>query len=196
MRIALAVVVGVALAGCASTKANTSQEPSAVQAEPLAPAEAEAPASSQEDPSRYVDAERRFEIHRPDGSWNFRDGRELSTESIEVPVVVANAAQGAQVVVQVAPAVATTTQFAERLTLGLRTRAGFATTEIEPIPLADGAVGFDFDVADQVHGRVAILEGGGGQVYVLLATWPQGAPATLERDIDHILNSMKPSELP
>lgn len=174
----------VALAGCAGSKAASKTEtaPTAeVQPQP-------APAPQQK---TYVDAEKRFEIQRPDGDWTFRPGAELSTESIEVPVVVTNSTKGAQVVVQVAPAVATPTQFAERLTVGLRTRAGFETSEIQPIPLAEGAVGFDFDVADQVHGRVAILEGGEGRVYVLLATWPQDAPAGVEKDIDSILASMK-----
>lgn len=182
MRTAWVAALCVALAGCAGSKAASKTEtaPSA-QAQPEAAPEQKT----------YVDAEKRFVIQRPDGDWKFRPGAELSTESIEVPVVVTNADKGAQVVVQVAPAVATPTQFAERLTVGLRTRAGFETSEIQPIPLAEGAVGFDFDVADQVHGRVAILEGGEGRVYVLLATWPQDAPAAVEKDIDSILASMK-----
>ena len=176
---------------CAST------QPKRVETEPTLDLEASAAAAAplepvaQVDEARYVDPENGFEIEKPTSEWSFRSGEELSTESIAVPLVVANSDKGAQVVVQVAPAVATPAQFAERLTEGLTSRAGFETSAVKPIPLAEGAVGFDFEVGDQVHGRVAILEGTQGRVYVLLATWPQGAPGGVEGEIDAILGSMK-----
>lgn len=179
--------------GCAST-------PSKKQGEPVAPSEVgeqqkaaggEVKRVAEKNDVDFVDTENGFQIHRPSDAWAFSSGKELSTDSIAVPVVIANAKQGAQVVVQIAPAVATPAQFAERLTEGLNTRAGFQTTEVKPIPLAEGAVGFDFSVADQVAGRVAILEGSEGRVYVLLATWQQGAPAEVESDINAIIGSLK-----
>jgi hypothetical protein len=109
-------------------------------------------------------------------------------------LVISSEEDSAQVIVQIAPAVATPNQFAQRLSVGLRARAGFSISEVVPIPLADGAVGFDFRVQDQVHGRVAILEGTPGRIFVLLATWPQDAPASVENDIDHILSSMRTVE--
>jgi hypothetical protein len=110
---------------------------------------------------------------------------------VAVPVIVAHRNTGAQVVVQVAPAVATPAAFAERLTNGLRTRPGFTTTEVEPIPVADGAVGFAFTMGDQVAGRVAVVGGQSGHVYVLLATWPQGAPPSVIAGVDEIVRSLK-----
>ncbi|MGC4117023.1 MAG: hypothetical protein QM765_21165 [Myxococcales bacterium] len=142
----------------------------------------------------FVDRENGFTIGRPGRAWKFRPGEAMNTENIVVPLVMSDESTGAQVVVQVAPAVASPAQFAERLTSGLKSREGFATSEVQPIPLADGAVGFDFLVGDQVHGRVAIIEGSAGRVYVLLATWPRGSPEGVETDVDFILGSMKTGE--
>jgi len=149
------------------------------------------PVAETGDEQHHVDAENGFTIDRPNTTWNFFEGSELSTETIAVPLVVSNTDQNAQVVVQIAPAVATPFQFAERLVAGLNSRAGFETTNIQPIPLGDGAVGFDFSVEEEVKGRVAILEGTEGRVFVLLATWPKKAPRGIEQDIDSIIGSMK-----
>jgi hypothetical protein len=186
-------VMGLLLAGCASTKPFQAEPEPAMPPAVDAKATAEAPAMTAESAQsvKYVDPVNGFTIERPDPSWVFRAGEELSTETIVVPLVITNADKGAQVVVQVAPSVATPNQFAERLTTGLKTRAGFATSEIQPIPLAEGAVGFDFEVGDQVVGRVAILEGAAGRVYVLLATWPRGSTEGVSSDVDRILASMK-----
>ncbi|HTP29497.1 MAG TPA: hypothetical protein VMK12_28005, partial [Anaeromyxobacteraceae bacterium] len=143
--------------------------------------------------NRFVDRENGFSIARPRDSWSFRAGEDLNTENIVVPVIVSDSTSGAQVVVQVAPAVASPSQFAQRLTSGLQSRVGFSTGEVQSIPLAEGAVGFDFQVGQQVRGRVAIVEGSDGRVYVLLATWPRGAPASVEQDVDRILGSIKTS---
>lgn len=189
-----AALAAAVAAGCASGGAARSQ--SAAQLKPGASGSSEAAhAGSKASGTEYFfDAQNGFRIQRPDASWSFKPGRELSTDSIAVPLVIANAASQAQVVVQVAPAVATPSQFAQRLSTGLKSRAGFATGDVEPIPLADGAVGFDFAVGDEVRGRVAILEGKEGRVYVLLATWPQGAPGGVEREINQIFASMQIAE--
>lgn len=143
------------------------------------------------DSLKHVDAVNGFEIERPSESWTLHSGEELSTEVILVPVVLLEEAQGAQVIVQIAPAIATPPEFAERLIEGLSTRGEFTTGEIHPIEVAEGAVGFDFSAAEQVLGRVAILDGSDGKVFVLLATWPIGAPPSLDQEIDTILGSMK-----
>jgi hypothetical protein len=142
---------------------------------------------------RYVDPALGFEIARPRGdAWSFTAGEGgTATDSVAVPVIVAHRSTGAQVVVQVAPAVATPIQFAQRLTSGLRSRPGFTTTDVEPIALADGAVGFAFTMGDQVAGRVAVVGGASGKVYVLLATWPQDAPPSVITGVDEIVRSLK-----
>jgi hypothetical protein len=145
----------------------------------------------------YRDVALGFAIERPRGDgWRFSPGEgPAASASVEVPVIVAHRATGAQVVVQVAPAVATPTAFAKRLTDGLRARPGFTTTDVEPITLADGAVGFAFTMGDQVAGRVAVVGGGAGagKVYVLLATWPQDAPPMVISGVDEIVKSLRTS---
>jgi hypothetical protein len=140
----------------------------------------------------YVDPSLGFEIARPRGdAWRFTPGEGTSTaENVAVPVIVAHRASGAQVVVQVAPAVASPAEFANRLTAGLRARPGFTTSEVQAIPLAEGAVGFGFTMGDQVAGRVAVVGGSSGKVYVLLATWPQDAPPAVISGVDEIVRSL------
>lgn len=141
----------------------------------------------------YSDNALGFAIERPRGDgWRFAPGEgPAASASVEVPVIVAHRATGAQVVVQVAPAVATPSAFAKRLTDGLRARPGFTTTDVQPITLADGAVGFAFTMGDQVAGRVAVVQGGAGKVYVLLATWPQDAPPLVISGVDEIVKSLR-----
>jgi|GEM_PF-1479642 len=140
---------------------------------------------------RHVDAVNGFEIARPSESWTLHSGEALSTEVILVPVVLLEEAQGAQVIVQIAPAIAQPAEFAERLIAGLAARGEFTTGEVHPVDIAEDAVGFDFSAAEQVFGRVAILEGSQGKVFVLLATWPMNAPESLGQEIDAILGSVK-----
>ena len=180
-----ALAASALLASCASGR--SAQGPSTTRAPGAATPRSEVVSPKEE---YFVDTENGFRIQRPDATWAFRPGHDLATENIAVPLVIANTGSQAQVVVQVAPAVASPSQFAARLTVGLKARAGFETTDIQPIPLADGAVGFDFEVGDQVHGRVAILDGTEGRVFVLLATWPRSAPQGVERQVDQIFSSM------
>ncbi len=140
---------------------------------------------------RHVDAVNGFEIARPSDAWTIHSGEALSTEVILVPVVLLEEAQGAQVIVQIAPAIAQPAEFAERLIAGLTARGEFTTGEVHPVDIARDAVGFDFSAAEQVLGRVAILEGSQGKVFVLLATWPMNAPESLGQEIDAILGSVK-----
>ena len=170
------VALAVSLLGCSHARTATSSESSSAGANLV-----------------YADPALGFEITRPRGdAWKFTAGDASGISgAVAVPVIVAHRATGAQVVVQVAPAVATPLQFASRLTSGLRSRPGFTTTEVEPIPLADGAVGFAFTMGDQVAGRVAVVSGGSGRVYVLLATWPQDAPPAVISGVDEIVRSLR-----
>ncbi|MBS2028234.1 MAG: hypothetical protein JST54_10045 [Deltaproteobacteria bacterium] len=168
-------VAAVSLLGCSHAKTAATSDSSAAGANLV-----------------YADPALGFEIARPRGdAWKFTPGETSGTTgAVAVPVIVAHRASGAQVVVQVAPAVATPIQFATRLTSGLRSRPGFTTTEVEPIPLAEGAVGFAFTMGDQVAGRVAVVSGSSGKVYVLLATWPQDAPPAVISGVDEIVRSL------
>jgi hypothetical protein len=138
---------------------------------------------------RYVDPQLDFEISRPTGDWLFTPGEPL-TAGIRVPVIVAHPQSGAQVVVQIAPAVATPGELALRLENGLRARPGFDPGTPAPLEGTDDGVGFPFTMGTAVTGRVAILSGT-GRVFVLLATWPTTASADVVAGIDHIVHSLK-----
>ncbi|MBJ6762049.1 hypothetical protein JGU66_14845 [Myxococcaceae bacterium JPH2] len=143
-------------------------------------------------PRRYVDEDLGFEIIRPTAEWQLDEMNERTPEGLSIPVILRHRSSGAQVVLQVAPGVATPTQFAERLTEGLRQQPGFTTTDPQPISLSDNAVGFNFQVGDGVRGRVAVREGNSGRVLMLLATWPTEASAEVLRSVDALLEGVHP----
>lgn len=140
----------------------------------------------------YVDEDLGFEIIRPSDEWLLDATNERTPEGLAIPVVLRHPPSGAQVVLQVAPAVATPTQFAERLTEGLRQQPGFTTTDPVPLSLSDSAVGFNFQVGDGVHGRVAVREGRKGRVLMMLATWPAVAVAGVTQNVDALIQGIRP----
>ncbi len=143
-------------------------------------------------PHRYVDKALGFEFTRPGGEWMLDETDEETPEGLVIPVVLRHPTSGAQVVLQVAPALATPTQFAERLTEGLRSQPGFSTTDPQPLRLSDSAVGFDFSVGESVKGRVAVRDGSPGRVFMLLATWPATTPTEVLRNVDAVFESVRP----
>jgi hypothetical protein len=140
---------------------------------------------------KYIDPDLGFELVRPEGNWQLDANNDTTSEGVAVPVVLRNKDTGAQVVLQIAPAVATPTQFAERLTTGLRDHPGFTATDPMPVPLSDSAVGFDFEMGEKVQGKVAVVEGGSGRVFMMMATWPKAIPGAVAA-VDEIFTSVKP----
>ena len=53
-------------------------------------------------------------------------------------------------------------------------------------------MGFDFEVGEGVRGRVAVTEGSPGRVFMMLATWPAGAPEEVSRSVEAIFGSVQP----
>ena len=141
---------------------------------------------------RYVNQGMGFELIQPGGDWQLDETDEQTPEGLAIPVVLRHRGSGAQVVLQVAPAVATPAQFAERLTLGLRSQPGFVTSEPEPLPMSDSAVGFHFSVGDNVRGRVVVRDGSAGHVFMMLATWPATAPDDVPQAVNALFESVRP----
>ncbi|OJH38377.1 hypothetical protein [Cystobacter ferrugineus] len=150
---------------------------------------------SQESPPesrRYVDQTLGFELTQPGGDWLLDETDEQTPEGLAIPIVLRHRTSGAQVVLQVAPAVASPIQFAERLTLGLRSQPGFVTSDPEPLPMSDSAVGFQFAVGDNVRGRVVVRDGSAGHVFMMLATWPSAAPDDIPETVNTLFESVHP----
>jgi hypothetical protein len=141
---------------------------------------------------RYVDEDLGFEIIRPTAEWQLDETNERTPEGLAIPVILRHRVTGAQVVLQVAPGVASPVQFAERLTQGLRQQPGFVTSDPRPIALSDSAVGFDFQVGDGVRGKVAVREGNSGRVLMMLATWPTEAAAGITDSVDALMAGVRP----
>jgi len=160
----------------------------ATRVQASAPLEAQRAAAAQ----RYVDEELGFELSRPSRDWQLDALDERTPEGLVIPLILRHRASGAQVVLQVAPAVATPTQFAERLTVGLRTQPGFTATDPEPLPLSDSAVGFLFTMGEAVQGKVAVLPGGEDRVFMMMATWPARSPVGVQESVDAIIGSVHP----
>lgn len=140
---------------------------------------------------KYVDPQLGFEVAQPAGAdWQLDASGDSSDEGVSVPVVLRHRG-GAQVVVQVAPAIATPTQFAERLVAGLRDYQGLTATDPEPLPISDDAVGFRFSMEGRVSGRIAVRPGS-GNVLMVVATWPMDASDSVTADVDKILGSVRP----
>ena len=144
---------------------------------------------------RYVDETLGFELTQPGGDWLLDETGEQTPEGLAIPIVLRHRSSGAQVVLQVAPAVASPIQFAERLTLGLRSQPGFVTSDPEPLPLSDSAVGFQFAVGDNVRGRVVVRDGSTGHVFMMLATWPSAAPNEVAETVNTLFESVHPLPL-
>ena len=178
-----AAIVAVAVLGAISS--GCANKSAAVKAD--APVAAVAEAKGR----RYVDPDLGFEIVRPQGGWALDANDELSLEGVSIPVVMRHKDTGAQVVVQVAPKTFTTIQFAERLNEGLKSQPGFSATDPEPLKYSDSAVGFSFGMGEKVSGRVAVMEGKSGRVYLMLATWPKDAPDTVAANIEQIFGSLR-----
>jgi hypothetical protein len=163
--------------------------PSVVKAQAAHPVAEERPSTTR----RYVDEGLGFEIVRPTAEWQLDETEEQNTpEGLIIPVILRHRTNGAQVVLQVAPAVATPTQFAERLNQGLREQPGFIASEPEPLPLSDSAVGFDFQVGEGMRGRVAVTEGSPGRVFMMLATWPASAPEDISQSVEALFGAVRP----
>ena len=178
---ALAVFLAAVSAGCATSSVQAKHALSRPNAPPVDLAR-----------SLYVDPGLGFQISRPSPAWQLDASNDQTPEGLAIPVVLRHKESGAQVVLQVAPAVASPTQFAERLNQGLRGHPGFAASDPEPIPLSDNAVGFRFSLGERVLGRVAVLEGTSGQMFMMMATWPASAPQIVHSNVETIFDSLRP----
>lgn len=185
-------VVGAALVGGACTAGRAGGPGTGgagTQESSVAPG-AQAPEVRRES-QRYVDAALGFQVDRPEDGWTLNVTGDEGEQGVTVPVVLRHAS-GATVVLQVAPAVATPLQYAERLVLGLGQQAGVVPGDLEPLPLSESAVGFRFRIPGTMRGRVAVRDGGPGRVFMMLATWPEVVPEVVPAAVDAIFRSVQP----
>jgi len=189
-----AVVLAGVCAACSTTKPAVMEAPATGGSGWARPQEAAVG-------TRYVDESLGFELTRPNDEWLLDETGERTPEGIAIPVVLNHRTTGAQMVLQVAPAVATPTEFAERLTAGLRQQPGFLASDPQPLRMSDSAVGFDFTVGERVRGRVAVregspdcylMEGTQGCIFMMLATWPVNAPEEVPASVDALFESVHP----
>lgn len=191
------VGVSVVGAGCAGTRSARGET------EPVDPPPGAARVIAQQEArpeavpvaERYVDAQLGFELVRPQGSWRLSITNDPGEDGLVVPVTLQHGS-GATVVLQIAPAIATPLEYAERLTKGMQRELGAVTGGLEPLGLSADAVGFGFTIDGAVIGRVAVREGGAGNVFMLLATWPTSAPRDVTEGVDAIFASVRPVDPP
>lgn len=161
------------------------------QAAALRPSEKPALSVSGDIGRRYLDPVFGFELVRPVGNWRLEVTDEAPSDGVAVPLVLREADVGTQVVVQVAPAVASPSEFAVRLVTGLRHHPGFIASEPAVLAGIQTAVGFGFTLGESIHGRVVVADGGPGQVFMMMATWP-AASTGAARDVEEIFKSLRP----
>jgi hypothetical protein len=182
---------------CTGCGASRSQVVKAQAPQEVRAPQAAAPASSGQGQHvvarRYVDEDLGFEIVRPTAEWQLDETENQDApDGMAIPVVLKHRTSGAQVVLQVAPAVATPVQFAERLNEGLKEQPGFVASDPQPLTLSDSSVGFDFQVEGGVRGRVAVTEGSPGRVFMMLATWPEDASEDVSRSVEALFGGVRP----
>ncbi len=179
--------------GCGASRSQVVRPQASQEVRTSQPATAPAGQGQHSVTRRYVDEDLGFEIVRPTAEWQLDETENQdSPDGMAIPVVLKHRTSGAQVVLQVAPAVATPVQFAERLNEGLKEQPGFVASDPEPLPLSDSAVGFHFTVEGGVRGRVAVTEGSPGRVFMMLATWPEGAPEDVSRSVEALFSAVRP----
>lgn len=139
----------------------------------------------------YVNDQLHFELRHPSPDWELTENRVKGVNGLMVPVTLQHVT-GATIVLQIAPAQASSLEYAERLTLGMQEELGAETFGLEPLGLSPDAVGFRFQMQVGVKGRVAVRAGAERQVYMLLATWPNTADPQVSSQVDAIFESLQP----
>jgi hypothetical protein len=142
--------------------------------------------------AHYVNQALGFELTQPGGDWILEETDEQNTEGVSTALILRHSPSDTAVALQVAPAVATPAQLAEQLVLGLRTQPGFTTTNPEPLPMSEGAVGFDFAAGEHVRGRIVVRKGSPGHIFLMRATWPSSASNAVLKTVNDILQSVRP----
>lgn len=148
---------------------------------------APAPPKESVEARTYKDEELGFEVERPDG-WGFAP-RVAAPDGGAIPLVIAQPEKGAQVIVQVAPKVASAEQISGDLRIKLDEHPGIEAGESGPVKAREKAYGFGFTAEGERAGRVAVLEGA-DRLFVVIGSWPRAADAALKKDVDHIFGSL------
>lgn len=136
----------------------------------------------------YTDPDYGFQVERPDG-WGFAP-RVAAPDGGSIPLVIAQPDKGAQVIVQVAPRVASAQEISGDLRNKLDEHPGIQAGKSEAVKSGqDPAYGFGFTAEGARAGRVAVVEGG-DRLFVIIGSWPQGADEKLKGEVNGIFDSL------
>jgi hypothetical protein len=184
-------LVGVALAGCATTA-----RPRTVEGEWSVIAGTRPVGSGEEHPKgeALTSRELGFTLDRPAGDdWAVATNVH-SPEGNDIPIVVAHPESGAQIVLQVSDIGDTPQNLATMLRSKLAAEESLELSEPARLENDSGAQasGFEFRVRGEAKGRVAVIDVG-DHIVLVVASWPEDADETVVQAIDGVVRSVRQS---
>ena len=143
-------------------------------------------------PKLWEDRGGQFALQRPGNErWMFRSGVR-GPDGEPVPLLASSEETGAQLVVQSADGITDLKLLARMLSENLSAEQRVHVEDVEKVLTRGGeAYGFNFSVADEVRGRVAVVRAG-DHVALVIASWPMGAPPEVVDDVDQMIGSLGP----
>ena len=113
-----------------------------------------------------------------------------------IPLVISQAAKKAQVIVQVAPRVATAQEISTDLRDKLDEHPDIEAGKSQSLQKgAEESYGFGFTAEGERAGRVAVVEGG-DRLFVVIGSWPANADDALKKEVNGIFDSLHRSGPP
>jgi hypothetical protein len=143
-------------------------------------------------PKLWEDRDGQFALARPDGNrWTFRGGVR-APDGQAIPLFAMAQESGAQFVVQSADGITDVRLLARMLNENLGKQDMVHVESIERLLARGGdAFGFEFSVAEETRGRVAVVRTG-DRIALVVASWPFGAPPEVVDDVEEMIGSLGP----
>ncbi|HEY2031050.1 MAG TPA: hypothetical protein VGH20_17755 [Myxococcales bacterium] len=143
-------------------------------------------------PKLWEDTEGQFALARPEsGRWSFQSSVK-APDGQSVPLFAFAQESGAQLVVQSADGISDVRTLARILNDNLGKQDAVRVESIERLLARGGdAFGFEFTVAEETRGRVAVVRTG-DRIALVIASWPFGAPPEVVDDVNEMIGSLGP----